>query len=50
MKKREEEDIFKTFNLQLWLSLDSLLTFVKEGNVVVLYRPKVEVLPEIGLF
>lgn len=42
--------MFKTSNLQLWLSLDSLLTFVKEGNVVVLYRPKVEVLPEIRLF
>lgn len=34
---------------KLWFSLDSALTFVKEGDVVILHRPKVEVLPEIRL-
>lgn len=34
---------------KLWFGLDSALTFVKEGDVVILHRPKVEVFPEICL-
>lgn len=50
VKNREETDIFPPFaSDELCSGVDSALTFVKEGDVVVLHRPKVEVLPEIGL-
>lgn len=50
VKHREEKDSFKTLAAdELWFSLDSARTFVKEGDVVILHRPKVEVLPEVRL-